>query len=295
MTKIKYIHCFGTSYTAGGGFEFDSVSDHRRYFLKSIYGHLDENFTQYSFSYPGQLQKLLGKHIKVFNHGKNGYGNELLYRKIYDIVSDYNFNPDENIFLLEISALGRKEFWLNEINDYIIVNYKIDWDNLKFSEVMGIARSYWYDSIEMENLLENNKNLFNMFFEKTFNLDNVFNQMKMNIEYLISYIEKHNVKFYSITEYHEPSPNLNFISFGDGNYFIKKLDFIGFCWENNLSITDETDGKYVDGHNGYIGNKIVAETIYNKFIDDSLIELPKININWKKYKDFNYRTKTRML
>jgi hypothetical protein len=166
MTKIKYIHCFGTSYTAGGGFEFDSVSDHRRYFLKSIYGHLDENFTQYSFSYPGQLQKLLGKHIKVFNHGKNGYGNELLYRKIYDIVSDYNFNPDENIFLLEISALGRKEFWLNEINDYIIVNYKIDWDNLKFSEVMGIARSYWYDSIEMENLLENNKNLFNMFFEK---------------------------------------------------------------------------------------------------------------------------------
>ena len=24
MTKIKYIHCLGTSHTAGGGFEFNS-------------------------------------------------------------------------------------------------------------------------------------------------------------------------------------------------------------------------------------------------------------------------------
>jgi hypothetical protein len=296
MTKIKYIHCFGTSYTAGGGFEFESLCTYRRDFIKSMYGHLDENFTQFNFSYPGQLQKLLGNDIKVFNHGKNGYGNELLYRKIYDIVSDYNFNPDENIFLLELSALGRREFWINEINDFVIVNYQIDWDNLKYSHILNIANSYWYDTTELETLFEKKyRSMFHKFLKRTLNVDVLVKQMSMNMEYVISYIQNKNVKFYSVVNSPLPNFDLPQIEFGDGNYFTKSNDFIGFCYTNKLSITDETLGKYVDGHNGYIGNKITAESICNKFIDDSLIKKSKIDINWKRYKDFNYRTKTRML
>jgi hypothetical protein len=263
MAKIKYIHCFGTSYTAGGGFEFQSLSEYRRDFLKSIYGQLDETFTQYNFSYPGQLQKLLGKDIKVFNHGKNGYGNELLYRKVYDIVSDYKFDSEENIFLLEISSLGRKEFWLNEI---------------------------------LESLLKTNYDFFDSFFKKTYNLDNIVKQMSMNIEYLISYIQKYNVNFYFMNDYFDlKNIEKNKINFGDETYFLESTDFIRFSENNKLTITDETNGRYVDGHNGYISNKIVAETIYNKLIDDLLIEKSKININWKKYKNFNLETQRRVI
>jgi hypothetical protein len=296
MAKIKYIHCFGTSYTAGGGFEFQSLSEYRRDFLKSIYGQLDETFTQYNFSYPGQLQKLLGKDIKVFNHGKNGYGNELLYRKVYDIVSDYKFDSEENIFLLEISSLGRKEFWLNEINDYVIINYKVDWNSNKYDEILGIANSYWYDSAELESLLKTNYDFFDSFFKKTYNLDNVVKQMSMNIEYLISYIQKYNVNFYFMNDYSDlKNIEKNKINFGDETYFLESTDFIRFSENNKLTITDETNGRYVDGHNGYISNKIVAETIYNKLIDDLLIEKSKININWKKYKNFNLETQRRVI
>jgi hypothetical protein len=296
MTKIKYIHSFGTSYTAGGGFEFESLSEYRRDFLKSMYGHLDENFTQYTFSYPGQLQKLLGKDIKVFNHGKNGYGNELLYRKVYDIVTGYKFNPSENVFLIELSALGRKEFWLNEINDYVIVNYKIDWDSNKYVEITGIASSYWYDSAELESLLETYYDLFDSFFKKTYNLDNIVKQMWMNIEYLIAYLEKYNVNFYLMNDHLElENVEKNKINFGDGTYFLESTDFIRFSEKNKLTITDETNGRYIDGHNGYISNKIVAENVYNKLIDDLLIEKSKININWKKYKNFNLETQRRAI
>ena len=141
MAKIKYIHCFGTSYTAGGGFEFESINCHKNKNLLNYYGNLNEEFSQFNFSYPGQLQKLIGNDIKVYNHGKNGYGNELLYRKVYEIITEPNFNNEENIFLLEFSGLGRKEFWLNEINDFIIVNYEIDWQKMARNQTLKIEET----------------------------------------------------------------------------------------------------------------------------------------------------------
>jgi hypothetical protein len=50
MTKIKYINCFGTSNTAGGGFEFDSPT--QGWFINSLYGHIpNEEKTIFNFSY----------------------------------------------------------------------------------------------------------------------------------------------------------------------------------------------------------------------------------------------------
>jgi hypothetical protein len=148
---IKYIHCLGTSFTAGGGFEFTGNNAKRSKILKQIYGNLDEELTQSNFSYPGQLQKLLST-VKVINHGKNGYGNDRMYRIVYDIIND-NFNKDEHLFLLEFSGLGRKEYWLNEINDYVILNYWIDWDTLTLKNKVDIANSYWYDTEDVTNIL----------------------------------------------------------------------------------------------------------------------------------------------
>ena len=62
---IKEIHCFGTSHTAGGGFEFFNKENASK--LKKTY--TERPFTQFNYSYPGQLQKLIGNGVKIFNHG----------------------------------------------------------------------------------------------------------------------------------------------------------------------------------------------------------------------------------
>ena len=68
---IKKIYTFGTSFTEGGGFEFDTID----YKYKKLYENFDEDYSQYNFSYPGQLQKLI-PNIEVINLAKSGYGNE---------------------------------------------------------------------------------------------------------------------------------------------------------------------------------------------------------------------------
>ena len=108
MDKIKYINCFGTSFTAGGGFEFGGTSDVRNNFLKFFYSGLNEEPTQFNFSYPGQIQRLNSK-IKINNYAKNGYGNDRMMRLVYDIITSIDFNKNEHIFLLEFGGIGRKE------------------------------------------------------------------------------------------------------------------------------------------------------------------------------------------
>lgn len=284
MTDIKNIHCFGTSFTAGGGFEFESLSNDRRETLSSFYRYSNEDLTQYNFSYPGQLQKLLGNDFKVYNHGKNGYGNETIYRKVYDIISNPDFKKEQTIFLIEFSGLGRKEFWSNIINDYIIVNYKINWDTQKYDSISGIANSYWYDSDETHELLLNEYKFFDDFFKKTFDLSSAIIQMDMNIQYLISYIKDNDIKFYIMTEPVSHKTDNN-ILFGDGKYFKITNSFTDFSYKNKLRITDETDGGIIDDHNGLVANKIISEIIYNKLIDDFLIERDKIEIDWMFYKN----------
>ena len=81
---IKEIHCFGTSHTEGGGFEF--MHREKSTELKKFY--TEEPFTKENYSYPGNLQKLVGKDIKVYNHAKSGYGNERMYRLVYEILNN---------------------------------------------------------------------------------------------------------------------------------------------------------------------------------------------------------------
>ena len=118
---IKEIHCFGTSHTEGGGFEFFNQNIASK--LKKIY--TEQPFTQFNYSYPGQLQKLIGSGVKVFNHGKSGYGNERMYRIAYDLIMNNEDSLSEKLFIFEFSFLGRKEFYSNTLKDHFIVNYEI--------------------------------------------------------------------------------------------------------------------------------------------------------------------------
>ena len=121
--KIKYINFYGTSSTAGGGFEFDSLAEGPFIYIR--YDKCDEEpKTQFNYSFPGQVKKFIGEtNIEVFNFGKQGYGNDRMMRLAYARTKEEKFNKDEHLFLFEFAALGRDEFYFNEIKDYIICNY----------------------------------------------------------------------------------------------------------------------------------------------------------------------------
>ena len=294
MTKIKNIHCFGTSFTAGGGFEFECTDIHRGDFLKKNYSGLREKLTQFNFSYPGRLQKILKdkkSNIVVNNLGKQGYGNQRMFRKVYDIINQYDFNPEEHIFLLEFSDFGRKEFFLNDINSYVIFNHWIDWDTKQVSESHGLAKSWYYDDYQTKTKLENLESYFLDFLQKTFNVDEEMISMKREAEFFISYLNKNKINYLyaqtpTIGEIIDNS-NERTILFGDNNIFEKVSGFGYFCLINGFTITNETPDGYNDDHCGFIGNELVSKVIFNKINDYFNLEFESEHIDYEYYKNLD--------
>jgi hypothetical protein len=288
MTKIKYINCFGTSYTAGGGFEFKSTDPIRNEILKETYSPLGQKMTQYNFSYPGRLQSLVRKEgVEVRNFGKQGYGNERLYRKAYDVINRHDFNPNEHIFLFEFSDLGRREFWSNEFNSYLILNYLVDLDTGKLIQNNGLAKSWYYDSWQEKERLNKLGKYFYKFLKKTFNLKETVEIMDRNSLFFLSFLNERKINYYFVNgpnsfKFDEDKRD-KFINFGDGNFLQNDSSFIYFCEINKLFITDETPEGYNDAHNGFVGNTIVAKVIYNFLIDQNYFDLPKLKIDWEYY------------
>ena len=294
MSKIKYINCFGTSFTAGGGFEFDGTSDERNNILKELYSEHEIDLTQFRFSYPGQLQKLINNDIIVTNYGKNGYGNDRMYRQVYEIVNSSDFNKEEHIFLIEYAGMGRREYWFNPLNDYIISNYWFDWENGDFKNRVDLANSYCYDDSKMKNFLEKYEPMFVEFFKNTLKLEDEERYVLQNIEFFSSYLKQKQLKYFCVTSLDTSDDNINF-TFGDGVYFKKSTDFTRFSAYNKLSIRNETEGIHADDHGGYICNKLIALTIYNKLVELGLLDLAKIDINWKELKEFKLRQQIKQI
>jgi len=296
MTKIKYIHCFGTSHTAGGGFEFETNYKPRTEILKTIYGRIDEPLTQYNFSYPGQLQNFVGKDIKVFNLGKQGFGNDRMYRIAYDIITDDHFKVHENLFLFEFSGIGRTEFYLNKIKDFITINYQHTIDkngNLTYDgvDLIGVSHSYFYETEEFLDYVKENNSFYESVVKNFISYETESKKIFRESEFFISYLLKCKINFYYTAppivwpEFVDETKN---IVFGDGVYFKKNNSILQFSSENNLTIRDETNNQYEDDHNSYKSNKLVSHIIYNKLISDKIIDEEPLEIDWEWYKKTNF-------
>lgn len=296
MSKIKYIHCFGTSHTAGGGFEFDS-NNGDKVKLKTIYKELGEKLTQFNFSWPGQLQKFLkNKKIKVINHAKSGFGNELMYRKTFEIISDKKFKKDENLFIYEFSYIGRKEYYLNSLEDYIIVNY----GNLNSSRDDGpvhfeIGNNYFYDNKQTRKKIDNFLPVAYNFFKEVIDEFEVKKEIDRNNSYFYNFLVNSGVNFLlssppdacSETEYQNLDVNIfpniedKMIKIQDGE--VKVESFLGLVHMfDNYSITNETKGRIVDHHLGLRGNKLVAKSCFNKLVDLGIVDGEKFNFKNKE-------------
>ena len=300
MTKIKYIHCFGTSFTAGGGFEFNSPVPGLDNILKSNYYYIGEEQTQFNYSYPGQLQKFVGNNITVFNHARQGYGNDRMYRIFYDIINEDEFKKEENLFLFEFAGLGRKEYFLNPLQKYCTINWQHDYSdkhpfikkalNTKnFAKLKGTSTYYNYENQESWSFLHDNNDFFEKYVEYFVNFDVEFKKLTMESEFFCYYIQNKNFNFLltrppTISEYDTTKE----IKFGDGTYFSISEDFVEFSYKNKLTIKDETNGRLGDLHNGFKSNKLVSHIIYNRLVDDGYVSLPKNEIDWGWYKDIKF-------
>ena len=298
---IKKIYTFGTSCTAGGGFEFDCKYKHtfrdgkrmelsRGDFIKTIYKELP--YTQNNYSYPGQLQKLLSE-IEVINISKQGYGNERIYRKFFEVVNFDEFDKNTSLFIFEFSDLSRKEFFFNPLNNHIIMNYKADPDDADMKN-MSITKSYWYDG--KRELLEINKhyNTFKEFRENFISTDNQLIEFTRNYIMFLEFLEFNNINFL-ISGVPEIS-HINYINEMDKwNKYVIPFGFDGyekyqtfniFADEEELTIQDETQDAYSDLHPSLFANKIIAKMVYNhmirkNYIKGDIFKIPK-KINFRE-------------
>ena len=94
--SVKYINCYGTSFTQGGGSEYWRFNG-----IKIAYRGLSPMIanTHWEFSWPCQLQKFVGNDMTVRNYGKCGFGNERIYRKTHEIINKPDFNRRTYIFI----------------------------------------------------------------------------------------------------------------------------------------------------------------------------------------------------
>jgi hypothetical protein len=265
---IKEIHCFGTSHTAGGGFEFFNKVGTSK--LKKTY--TERPFTQFNYSYPGQLQKLIGNGVKVFNHGKCGYGNERMYRIAYDLIMNNLDSLSEKLFIFEFSFLGRKEFYSNTLKDHFVVNYTILENGIN-ANINGISQTYGLNHNETYNLL---KNKVAPFIEETIQAENQIKTLKMNNKFFVDFLLRQNVNFLLATP-----PLGEKTDFKDDleNKYISYTDtentLYGYYFNNGWTITEETGGFINDNHAGLRGNLEIAKRILeniDKLYDYEYIE-----------------------
>lgn len=288
---IKYIHCFGTSYTAGGGHEFDGITTDRNvtsktsdyvrdlmYFYKKKYP--NEEQTRFNCSWPGQLQKLVNDKIIVLNHAKSGYGNDRMMRITNDIVNDIpnkefnywnSFEKEEHLFLFEFSGLGRKELFSNTLNDFIVTNYNLT-DKNTF-EYNGAANNYFYDDVEKIKILDSlSDDIIEPFYKEFMNIKPQVDKLIMIDNFFLSFLKEKKLNFVFTQQ-----PSYFDLDMFDESHYIKfsseeNPNFVDYFHENNLTIEKDTEGRCNDGHMGMQGAKEVSSIIHNHLVKNGWLK-----------------------
>ena len=259
MKKIKNIYTFGTSFTNGGGFEFDYPSKDA---LKKYYGVLGIPLKKENFKWTHILSNLLNQKINITNLAKDGFGNERMYRKIFELSTVESFCPSENLFVLELSDLGRKEVFSPKDKKYGIINYDIDNLNL-------FGSSFAYHQNHHQTHLDSITEAWLNFSKKQFSFQSEMTKLYISLMGIISYLELMKIPYIilegSIIK-HSPA----------ATHFIDKIkqkiitvgDIGLFDWMSpKYTIEAETHNLWPDKHWGYTANIIMADLVFNKMID----------------------------
>lgn len=276
---IKKIYCFGTSHTAGGGFHSKNV--------KNVYKNIVDNPSMETCSWPGIFKTYLDKNIEVINLAESGAGNERIYRLVFDLITNPKIKNEESLFLIELSTLGRKEFYSNTAKDYVICNYHFH--NLPGKNFNVVKQHYKDDQLPTKT-----KKIYENFLMETVDEHDLMKRLQRNLYFFLSFLDTHKIN-YELTCYDNTiyaPEQIDF--FGDNRKgieytFDKKTYNSWFDWANcqikDYLLTNETDGVIKDQHQGYWATEIAAQTIYNYLVDKKWIKGTKQKIN-NSHKDF---------
>jgi hypothetical protein len=263
---IKKIYCFGTSHTKGAGFHLPQA--------KELYKDIVDNPSMESCSWPGIFKTYLKNDIEVINLSECGAGNERIYRLVFDLISNPKFNKDETLFLIETSNLGRKEFYSNTVDDYVICNF--DTNNPSAGN-FDVVKEYYK---EEGNLPKDVKKKYRDFLIETTHFHSSLKRLQMNLLFFLNFLESYDINF-ELTSYDEEIFSPNQIKSFHKKYSGIKYNFDGKnsnTWYNDgyggskkYLFDKETQNIITDGHQGYWCNEIVAKTIYNHLIDKKWI------------------------
>lgn len=263
---IKNIYCLGTSHTAGGGF-------HEKEKVQSIYQDIVESPSQSTLSWPGILETFT-KNINIHNLAESGAGNERVYRLVFDILTSKNFNKEENLFLIEVSFLDRKEFWSNTIKDFVICNYTA----ARSENNVQVVRKYY----EPELHKPIPQKLYYDFLQETVDFHHLLNKLQFNLLTFFTFLTHFGINYKIIYNRDIFSPNQQkYNIFESLKYNINGVitdDWYGEADRCGYLIDNETSNMILDFHQGYFINNIVARTIYNSLIDDMYITGNKLEI-----------------
>ena len=282
--KYSEIRTFGTSFTEGGGFEY-----WRKPITKQAYKGFTPmvDNTHFEFSWPGQLDKLVD--CKISNYAKSGHGNERIYRLVYDMVSESDFEKwkDSTLFLFEFSSLGRKAIYSTELKKYGIYNYQIDWKNGgKFKETEGIHMAFDYYEDEYEEneswkwILKNYETITD-YLRLTVDGTSSVKKVHRNIASFLSFCDSVGLNYYVVEDESAALASNHILRrwipkyLFDGEYGKFSMNGPHGMLGHGMTITEETDEFIKDGHNGYFGNIAIAKKVANQLLKNK--DIDKVN------------------
>ncbi len=292
---VKYINTFGTSYTEGGGFEWWKYP-----VVKNLYSKLGtmsyKNPSAFDFSWPGQLQKLFienNQQIKVRNYARCGWGNERMYRKVYEIIHSKNFKREEHIFLFEFSDECRAEFWSVEKQKHFLVNYDYyigpEREGLLYKQNVQPMFDYHQETfIDEEDYYKRIAPMMTEFIRETYDETDVHRR-----------IEQNQIMFCSMLEYLKINwfvsfPNVMCYKPDTGLYyrFKDKLQLETKCnrgyqfiiKEGGWDFSTETNGAWKDFHGGFAWSKACATHIFNDLCRRGIFKLNPIYVDEEEIK-----------
>ncbi len=267
---MKEIYCFGTSQTAGGGYEFDAET---KWLWPKDYWFIEYEGeqTQSNFSYPGRLQSISNEY-KVFNLGKSGHGNDRSIRKAYDVIKSKTNEELKNVcFLLEYAYVGRKEVFLKNLDKHAICNYSFLTEKMDEVNLHGLGIDYFYDDKNTEKLLRMNRDSIQDYLSKTMKYDVEMEKLERDFAIFLSFLENMGVNFLLVSggpDFRDNHFEKNAIAWD------KLTPYQGDPFNTHVeeeTITAETNGEILDNHNNYTTNNWISKVVYNRLIDDKFL------------------------
>ena len=196
-----------------------------------------------------------------------------MYRKVFEQVSDESFNKDEVLFLFEISSIGRKAIYSADFEEWGIYNYQFDSENdrLDLKEGSDGFAFDWYkeqwgapeDDNENNKLewINRNKLIMDKFLHLTMD-EKIYQSWNKNLTMFLSFCDKMELNYYLVSDESWMLHNNPLLREWQNKFL---FDDLWLKWNiqygNGIDITEETGGVYEDGHNGFGGNIMIANTI----------------------------------